>query len=330
MRFLCILLLLSFAIISCSEFSDSEYSESVSQKGVIAPPIALNWSPDGEWIVFLEYGAMQLMKADNRRDITPISGTGGYTNPVWSPDGQWIAYVHNPPYFTSDIWVKTVHQDKMPILITSNKLNDSSPSWSPDGTMIAFQSIRMNNWDIWVKQSDGSGLAIQFTSHSASDKNPVWSPKGDEIAFLSNRSGSYDIWVKSVDGTTPPRQITNTFGFEEEIKWSPDGRAIAYRSSSRNSSIWVQDVTGDESEIQINASEEVSSYDWSPDGFFLIYQAGDFIMTQRADGTGSEIKIAEGREPLWSPDGQKIAYVKFTGERYIIEVIDVPQELNKL
>jgi TolB protein len=317
-------------IISCSEYSsDSENNESGGGGWIFPPPTSLSWSPDGGWIIFLEFSQMQLMKADNTKDITPFSGTGQYTNPVWSPDGQKIAYVYAPRYLSSDIWVKLVHEDMAPTRITSHKANDSSPSWSPDGTMIAFQSYRAGNWDIWLTKLDGSDSAVQFTTDSADDKNPVWSPDGAKIVFLSNQGGNYDIWVKSYNGTEQPRQITNTSEYEENIQWSSDGQRIAYLDTSRSkSSIFVQNISGSNGEIQINTSGDISSYDWSPNGNFILYQAGDFIAGQRSDGMGEEIQIAEGKEPIWSPDGQKIAYVKFDGERYIITIIDTPAEFR--
>ncbi|MFQ6041885.1 MAG: hypothetical protein ACE5PV_13590 [Candidatus Poribacteria bacterium] len=329
-RFIWIGLLLSFMIVSCSKSPlNSEDNKPGGGKWIFPPPTSLSWSPDGGWIIFLEFSEIQLMKADNTKDIKPFSGTGRYTNPVWSPDGQEIAYVHAPRYLTSDIWVKPVHEELAPIRITSGKANDTSPSWSPDGTMIAFQSYRTSNWDIWLTKSDGSGSAVPFTTNSADDKSPAWSPDGANIAFLSNRSGSYDIWVKSTKGAEPSRQITDTPGYEENVRWSSDGQRIAHLDKRRGkANIFVQNISDSNGEIQITTSGDVSSYDWSPDGNFIIYQAGDIVAGQRSDGMGEEIKIAEGKEPIWSPDGQKIAYVKFNGERYIITIIDSPVEFR--
>ena len=329
-RFVWIGLLLSLMVVSCSEYSsDSENNNTGGVGWIFPPPTSLSWSPDGDLITFLEFSQMQLMKSDNNKDITPLSGTGQYTNPVWSPDSQKIAYVYAARYLTSDIWVKSPLEDIAPTRITSNKANDSSPSWSPDGKMIAFQSYRTGNWDIWLTKPDGSDAAVQFTTHAADDKEPVWSPDGTQIVFLSNRNGNYDIWVKSYNGTEPPRQITNTTGYETNVRWSSDGQRVAYLDTSRSkSSIFVQNISGSNDEIQINTSADISSYDWSPDGNFVLYQTGDFIAGQRSDGIGEEIQIDEGKEPIWSPDGQKIAYVKFDGERYIIKIIDSPTEFR--
>ena len=329
MRFIWLGLLLSLLVISCSESpSDSENNGSGGVKWVFPPPTSLSWSPDGGWILFIEFSEMQIMKADNTKDIKPFSGTGNYTGPAWSPDGQEIAYARAPRYLTSDIWVKAVHEELVPTRITSHKATDKFPSWSPDGKMIAFQSYRTANNDIWLINSDGSGSAIPFTTNAAEDKTPIWSPDGEKIAFLSNRSGSYDIWIKSTEGNEPPQQLTNSPGYEENVQWSSDGQRLAYLDIRRGTfSIFVQDIS-DNSEIQLNTSGEISSYDWSPNGNFILYQVEYFIVAQQSDGTGEEIQITEGTEPIWSPDGQKIAYVSFDGERYGITVTDTPAEIK--
>jgi len=175
MRFVCIILLLSLLVVSCSEdISNTGNSKGKAGGLVLPPPTSLSWSPDGDWILFMEFSAMQITRADDINDVMPISGTGQYTEPVWSPDAQRIAYVYAPRYLTSDIWVKFAHQNVPNIRITSDRSSDSSPSWSSDGTMIAFQSRRTGNWDIWLKKSDASGAAVQFTTDAGNDKNPVW------------------------------------------------------------------------------------------------------------------------------------------------------------
>jgi Tol biopolymer transport system component len=52
-----------------------------------------SFSPDGNWVVFGEYGrgdlgvrALNVLTGESHRILR-----GGYAMPVWSPDGRWLA-----------------------------------------------------------------------------------------------------------------------------------------------------------------------------------------------------------------------------------------------
>lgn len=49
--------------------------------------------------------------------------------------------------------------------------------------------------------------------------------------------------------------------------------------------------------------------DSSPDGSRLVYESGRTLIVSNRDGSGARA-IATGLQPAWSPDGQRIAFVK--------------------
>ncbi len=290
--------------------------------GKLPPPANLQWSPTGEWIVFLETSQMLMMRTDGSSDRKVISGRGGYRHPVWSPDGKQIAYDYAPRMTSEDIWVSEPLSGKTPIRLTENIRSDEFPTWSPDGERIAFQTFRNNNRDIWIVDSSGYRKPFAFTSHPSHDEQPAWSPNGDQMAFISDRTGSDNIWIQPIDGDdTTAWQLTRNGEADALPIWSPDGSRIAYLSKrSGKWYLWVIDVLPGASSYSVSITDKIRAPNWSPDGQFLIFESGGSGWIVRADGQGRQIELVKGLEPIWSPDGTRIAYVWWDETRYRIKI----------
>ena len=153
---------------------------------------------------------------------------------------------------------------------------------------------------------------------------------GKKIAFWSNRTDDYEIWVISIDDMKL-RQISNAKGQESNYKWSPDGTRIAYKAQrDKKYNIWVTNANGSKSEIQISLSGNVGTLDWSPDGRKILYQCGDYVYCRNSDGTGEVIVVAEASNPLWSSDGERIAFVRLDrkNNKFVIEIKQTPEALK--
>jgi Tol biopolymer transport system component len=115
--------------------------------------------------------------------------------------------------------------------------------------------------------------------------------------------------------------------------WSPDGRWIAfvhaadsgYNGSSRDL-VLAEPTAGGSQRVLARGTELGSNqpYDprWSPDGTKLLFGAccdPDEIWTVAADGSALTRLTTVGREPTWSPDGRRVAYV---GERSYLSVMN--------
>ena len=169
--------------------------------------------------------------------------------------------------------------------ISNHGTEDYHPAWSPDGTKIAFISGRDGNYEIYLMDTDGSNLK-RLTQTPEPETNPSWSPDGKKIAYGSGTySNEFEIFVMSLDDSSVV-QITDQYSKNpEDPAWSPDGRLIAFR-----------DRTGKFSARTNRASDELPS-----------------IMVVNADGSGL-INISNDpefshRDPAWSPDGSKIAFI---------------------
>jgi tricorn protease len=151
-----------------------------------------------------------------------------------------------------------------------------TPDISPDGKYVAFSYLG----DIWVVEAIG-GVARPVTLHTAHDMLPVFSPDGRQIAFSSNRHGSYDVFVVPVQGGKPTR-LTFDSAADYTCGWSPDGKNVLF-SSSRSTAF--------------------------PYNFEL-------YTVPAGGGRARRISSHEGREGVFSPRGDQIAYVRGPGTWY--------------
>lgn len=163
-----------------------------------------------------------------------------------------------------------------------------APSWSHDGSLIAFSGLRSSLGDqarIFVVAADGSGLVEVPGTRGGLD--PVVAPDGRTIAFSRRRE----------------RRRLNRHG----------GETLTYRSTS----IWLADPdTG--SSRQLTPWHNGLDYfpsSFSPDGSTLAASrttgAGKVAaVALRLDGGESTLIADHAAEPVYSPDGSRIAFLR--------------------
>lgn len=175
------------------------------------------WSPDGNWIAFIETYRLTIMRADGSRRT--VVATGRPSNPVWSPDGKQIVYLDArtdvrildvscflrgeecapyAPILGSGHYLSWSPDSKKIIngdTIQNADGSDKPQRWlppgqacsratiSPDGTQFVLECVS----GLAVMNADGTGF--QSLTNDDSDWMPKWSPNGKRISFLSYREG---------------------------------------------------------------------------------------------------------------------------------------------
>ena len=256
--------------------------------------------------------------------LQPSFSTGDY-DPVWSPDGNKIAFERvSDSCCWSAIFVMNADGTGIEQL-TDNDSYESMPVWSPDGTKIAFEKYQDGDHAIFVVNADGTGIQQLIATDTIVIEPPAWSPDGTKIAFTSDRDGRWDIFVVNADGTGI-EQLTDNDSYDSDAVWSPDGTKIAF---NRGWGIFVMNADGTGIE-QLTDPRRPKSHDWdsdpvwSPDGTKIAFEGlrgstvatwgpyGDTqIFVMNADGTGVK-QLTDNEhssdDPVWSPDGTKIAF----------------------
>ena len=195
--------------------------------------------------------------------------------PSWSPDGTQIAFAAGTAS-QLHLWIMNFFTGAATPLTQDNTVSDNSPAWSPDGTKIAFTRCGGSplQCDVWVVNADGTSPLNLTQTPGSDDRQPAWSPDGTKIAFSTNRDGNLNIYTMSSDGSGPLR-LTDTPDQDLSPDWSPDGTLIAFArfDAQQASTIWTMNAI---------------------------------------DGT-NPLSLTAGEQPVYSPDGTKIAFVLVTG-----------------
>ncbi len=201
-----------------------------------------------------------------------------------------------------------------------------NPSVSPDGAQIAFELFN----GIWVMPYSG-GQATQVTSGAQIDDQPRWVPgQSGKLSYRSRRSGSEGLYIFDFNSGTEQPVDSLQSGFRA-YDWLPGGRSVVF---SRGKKILRLDTETSQTTVVVDsAAGGISHLRCSPDGQRIVYSNGRRVGYQEGlaemhcvsiDGGRSVNLTGEGVEhysPVWSPAGDRIAFVSYdagTEDIYLI------------
>lgn len=230
-----------------------------------------------------------------------ISGTGGAVVPTPSPDGKHVAFVRRIREQTA-LFIKNIEDGtEQPIFVGLERDMQegfgtegyfSYFDWTPDSQQIVFwtggkihrltvSTQALNTLDISVKTEVQHAKAARFKVDVASDEFPV-----------------------------------------KMIRWSqqsPDGKTALFQALGK---LYIRDLQNGKTRRLTKQNDHDEFYPrFSNDGKQIVYTTwddqalGTIRVVSSRGGKGKVVSTAPGHyvEPAFSPDGEFIAYRKFTG-----------------
>ncbi len=304
-----------------------------------------HFSPDGQWIAFT-----------SNRSGTPavyvVSREGGeatrltwHPTPAiargWTADGSRVLYASNrdaAPQSYFRLW--TVARSGGPSTMLPAPWGFDG-SYSPDGRRMVVDP--MSRWDTeWRGYRGGQNASLILLTlgdlgevmipnpDRATDAHPVW--LGNTVYFLSDRDWATNVWAYDVAGGAL-RQVTHEA--DVDIKWlSGSGGQLVYEHDG-----WIHlldPATGRSQRVNItvhgdfpwaatrweDVSQQVADASLSATGKRVLMQARGEIWTVPVEhGDARNLTRSSGvadRTPVWSPDGQQVAWFSSDGGDYAL------------
>ncbi len=302
------------------------------------------FSPDGTQIAFTgEY--------DGNVDVYTIPASGGVPKRLtyhpgpdsaagWSADGKRVLFTSSRSSSNDGEHLYTISAEggglpeELPLPLAEEG------SYSPDGSHIAY--VPLFQWQeawkryrggqtrkIWIANLADSSI-VKIPRDNSNDFNPMW--VGEKVYFLSDREGPVALFVYDTKSAKVTRVVENRgLDFKSAaagpgaIAYEQFGELHLYDLKTGQSKALVVTLAGDLPEVRphfVSVAKRLKNADISPSGARAVFEARGEILTVPAEkGEPRNLTQTPGameREPVWSPDGQSIAYLSDeTGEQML-------------
>ena len=305
-----------------------------------APP-RVDWSSDGQFLVFNDYDSLRRtsclfrlhLDSGEREQMTfPESGLAGDMNPKFSPDGKRVAFARAYGHRIRELYLLNLKNGALKQL-THDKKHICDLAWTADGKKIVFVSNRKGISRLWsVGIHGGHSRPLNIGSDDIATISIA--RNAHRLVYATWKSGS-DIWQAEIPGDSgfikPHRLITSPY-WDYFPVYSPDEKEIAFQSDrSGNFEIYVCNRKGSHPRRITSSETHSGAPRWSPCGKYIIFDSesrgnGDIknsdIIKVDIHNINRTVNLtdhpADDCMPSWSRDGRSIYFGSKRSENYQI------------
>ncbi|HUA16871.1 MAG TPA: winged helix-turn-helix domain-containing protein [Verrucomicrobiae bacterium] len=278
----------------------------------------IDWSPDGQSIVFAGPSGLYTVRLDNsavNRITAPPLGVDDW-GPTFSPDGKSVMFVRTHQVGAPDeIWTVPAPGGEGTRRLSERGRIDSPPQWSFDGHSVIYSSNRTGHPALWRASLEAPDEALPINEAGSFAWDPAVSRRGYRFVYerlLRNLS----IWQMDLNDSGPKHAyllVPSTSDTDQGPgpQFSPDGQKLAYMSDrSGTMEIWISNRDGS-NPYQLSAVGGAGTPRWSPDSQTVAFDAstpnGSKIVAMNVHGGAPVILTPDNFHsvcPSWSRDGR--------------------------
>ncbi|RMG68486.1 MAG: hypothetical protein D6715_02150, partial [Calditrichaeota bacterium] len=291
------------------------------------PSVDVDWSPDGDWLLFdfWEEGRvlLALYHLPSGKIRVLYTDSHGIYSARWSPREPAIYFLQYNPSGTSELWKLPVDlsrgQARGKPRYVAGGMRVAGLSFSRDGKRLVWSRL-FNQSRLWLISNPAREQSMRLLSSGTAQENyPALSPDGSLVAFQRRLGEQIQLFVRSVSGG-PARQVT----FQRDLNilpaWSPDGKKLAFLTEVDGQNLLATiGVDGSNERIFPRAKPKTGFLAWKP-GSRIVYEGRNLAQFHLLDPeSGSESLFPAAptetqlRYGLLSPDGRSIAFITLTG-----------------
>lgn len=302
-------------------------------------------SPDGQWVAFSA-------GYNGNADVYIVPSEGGqprrltwhpYEDSVrgWTPDGKSVLFTSNREVMTrggQQIFAVSI-DGGLPTAMPMPQASDVS--FSPDGRRVAYQLFTPAQWGTsgWDRYRGGRTPPIwifDLTAHGiekiphdrVNDTDPMW--VGSAVYFLSDRAGRVNLFMYDTASHAVTQlthhddwDIESAAATNDAIIYDLGGRLHLFDIAPKKERALTLALRPDLPQLHPqwkDASRGITTGVLSPKGARAAFSTrGDIFTVPLKHGDARNLTRSTGandRDPLWSPDGQKVAWVSDETDRF--------------
>ncbi|MEM0118754.1 MAG: S9 family peptidase [Conexivisphaerales archaeon] len=231
------------------------------------------------------------------------------------------------------------------IQLTFDDNSKFGPKFSPDGKSLLFVKDTEGNekFDIFLTDLDTRSV-INLTPDTdyAIYPNPMFSPDGKRITYVSNQNGLFSSFMMNIEDKTVHRLTGHNYSDHFcEISPTGDLAVVASQVDAQENNIFIVHLEDDKAELErlLDPKGNVIEADepsWSPDGKKLAFVSSSLGWYDIGIWEINEKEVTwiteggfECHDPVFSPDGRFIAYLRNTGTDVVLELFDLINKERK-